>query len=288
MLKDLIASALMPLLRHLSSASNRRHRAAEEQIFEDLSQLISVSAFDRRPGPDLMPDTSASSVVARRGTNHVWPRVLPFALYMAFLAIAPAVADAFPGLDERWLYGVKVGLVAGALIFLWRQFEELSSSCLPVRDFLWALVAGAAVFVAWINLDLPWVSFMSNDSAAGYDPRAADGRIDWALAALRIAGAALVVPVMEELFWRSLVMRWIDQQDFLAAEPRSIGLRALLASSVVFGFEHHLWLAGIVAGLVYGELYRRSGNLWLPIVAHGITNGALGIWVLWSGQWQFW
>jgi CAAX prenyl protease-like protein len=235
-----------------------------------------------------MPGTSAGSAVARRGMSHVWARVLPFGLYMAFLALAPAIADAFHGFDERWLYGVKVGVVAAVLLFLWWRFEELSPSRLSVPGFVWALVAGTVVFVVWINLDLPLISFMSNDAGAGYDPRSSDGAIDWPLAMVRLTGAALVVPVMEELFWRSLVMRWIDHQNFLAAEPRAVGLRALVASSVVFGFEHHLWLAGIIAGLVYGELYRRSGNLWVPVLAHGVTNGLLGIWVLWSGQWQFW
>lgn len=222
-----------------------------------------------------------------RTVNPLLARALPFAIYMAFLAVAPVVGGMLPALDVRWLYPVKIAVVAGALAYLWWAFGELKPFRLSPTEGLWALAAGAAVFVVWINLDLPWVS-LSPTGAAGYDPRAADGRIDWALAALRIAGAALVVPVMEELFWRSLVMRWLDRHDFLAAEPRSVSLRALLMSSVVFGFEHYLWLAGIVAGLVYGELYRRSGNLWLPIVAHGITNGLLGIWVLWSGQWQFW
>jgi uncharacterized protein len=235
-----------------------------------------------------MTEIPAAEAAAQRAMNPIWARAVPFAIYMVFLAVAPVVAGAFSGLDVRWLYPVKVGLVAGALLFLWRQFQELSPFRLSLKEIFWAFVTGAAVFIVWINLDLPWVSFMSNGAGAGYDPHAADGRIDWPLAALRLAGAALVVPVMEELFWRSLVMRWIDRSDFLAVKPCSISLRALLASSAVFGFEHQLWLAGILAGLVYGELYRRSGNLWLPVFAHGITNGMLGIWVLWSGQWQFW
>ena len=45
---------------------------------------------------------------------------------------------------------------------------------------------------------------------------------------------------------------------------------------------------GIVAGLAYGGLYRASGRLWLPIVAHGLTNLLLGLWVVHTGQWHFW
>lgn len=212
-------------------------------------------------------------------------RALPFGLYMAFLAAAPLVTAVIPAWDVRWLYPVKTTAVAASLLLLWHRFGELRPLRLSLADTLLALVAGAVVFVAWINLDLPWLSIAPD---GGYDPRAADGQIDWLLTTMRLTGAALVVPVMEELFWRSLVMRWLDHRDFLAAVPAQVSLRALMASSLVFGFEHQLWFAGVLAGLVYGQLYRRSGNLWLPISAHAVTNGLLGGWVLWSGQWQFW
>ena len=119
-------------------------------------------------------------------------------------------------------------------------------------------------------------------------PLAADGSIDWSLALMRLAGSALVVPLMEELFWRSLVMRWLDEADFLAVDPARIGLRAVLFSSIAFGLEHSQWAAGMLAGLVYGWLYVRSGNLWIPIAAHAVTNAGLGVWVLATGAWYFW
>lgn len=219
--------------------------------------------------------------------NPFWVRILPFAIYMAFVALAPVLGDNPGGLDGRWVYAVKVGLVTLALGIFWRHYGELRPLRFSLGEIAAGLVAGLVVFVLWINLDLPWVSLM-NDDTQGFDPRDATGRIDWALAAVRLAGAALVVPVMEELFWRSFIMRWIDRPNFLSLDPRKAGLRALLISSAIFGIEHQLWFAGILAGLVYGELYRRSGNLWLPILAHAVTNGALGLWVLSAGQWRFW
>jgi CAAX prenyl protease-like protein len=67
-----------------------------------------------------------------------------------------------------------------------------------------------------------------------------------------------------------------------------VGLRALLLSSLAFGFEHGLWFAGLIAGLAYGGLYRWSGGLRIPILAHAVTNLLLGIWVVNTGNWQFW
>jgi uncharacterized protein len=178
-------------------------------------------------------------------------------------------------------------IVAGALLIAFRQaYGELAGGLRGhARDLGLAIACGLAVFLLWIRLDFGW---LVQATGAGYDPTDGRGGILWEFALPRLAGAAIVVPVMEELFWRSFVMRWIDRQAFLEVAPTSVSLRALVVSSAIFGLEHELWAAGIVAGLVYGWLYKRTGNLWVPIVAHAVTNLVLGVWVLHSGQWRFW
>jgi CAAX prenyl protease-like protein len=57
---------------------------------------------------------------------------------------------------------------------------------------------------------------------------------------------------------------------------------------ILFGVEHNLWLAGMVAGVVYGLLYMRSNTLWSPILAHSVTNGLLGGWIIYTGNWGYW
>ena len=105
---------------------------------------------------------------------------------------------------------------------------------------------------------------------------------------LRLLALAAVVPVMEELFWRSLVMRWIQARDFLSVDPGRTGFAAFALSSALFASEHSLWLAGLLAGAAYAWVYRRSGNLWTAIVSHAITNAALGTYVLATGSWRYW
>ncbi|MDZ7778822.1 MAG: CPBP family glutamic-type intramembrane protease [Gemmatimonadota bacterium] len=38
----------------------------------------------------------------------------------------------------------------------------------------------------------------------------------------------------------------------------------------------------------YGWLYLRTANLWVPVIAHAVTNAILGGWVLVTGSWTFW
>lgn len=215
-------------------------------------------------------------------------RVLPFFLYIGVLALEPLLVSALPGLDSRWLYAVRIGTTLFALVWFAREYTELRIFArLAPTQWLAAAATGLTVFLLWISFDQSWMK-VGAGGTAGFNPRDAAGAVIWPLALVRVLGAALIVPVMEELFWRSFVMRWIDNPKFLSVKPAAVSLRALLLSSLVFGVEHDLWLAGIAAGLAYGWLYMRSGNLWPPILAHGVTNLLLGVWVLHTGNWQFW
>jgi CAAX prenyl protease-like protein len=213
-------------------------------------------------------------------------RILPFAIYIGFLAVELALPKIAIGFDVRWVYAIKTVCVAIALALLWKRYRELASPReVSAIDWILTVIAGVAIFVLWINMDQSWAVL---GSPAGWDPSGVDGQVGWALVAVRMAGAALVVPVMEELFWRSLVMRWIRSHDFVAVVPSQVGVTALLISSALFASEHHQWLAGLLAGLAYAGIYMRTGNLWTAVVAHAITNLLLGLWVLYTGQWQFW
>lgn len=212
-------------------------------------------------------------------------RVIPFATYIAFLILESMLAGDAYGFDSRWLYAAKIACVAIALGVLWNRYGELRKRLPGAAQLLASVVIGIVVFVVWIALDQSWAVI---GSPRGWNPTGPSGTVSWSLVAVRILGAAAVVPIMEELFWRSLVLRWIRNTDFLNVAPARAGVLAVLVSSALFASEHHQWLAGLIAGLVYAGTYMRTGNLWCAVVAHAVTNFALGVWVLHSGQWQFW
>lgn len=213
------------------------------------------------------------------------PRVLPFACYMLFIVVADVLERLGVGAAEmRWLYALKVGCVVLILWWFRREYIELAQPRLHLRTIAGAVFAGVVVFLLWIVLDAPW---MVMGQSAGFDP-SEGGRINYPLVLVRIAGAALVVPLMEELFWRSFLTRWLTQPDFLKVDPARIKISTTIVAVILFGVEHNLWFAGVVAGGVYSYLYWRDRNLWSPILAHAVTNGLLGIWVLATANWSYW
>ncbi|CAM5788527.1 CAAX prenyl protease-related protein [Rhizobacter fulvus] len=215
-------------------------------------------------------------------------RILPFAAFMLLLAARGAVpVDGSWGIDPRWIYGLTVLVVGGLLAYFWREYGELVAQTWPnLTELALGVAAGLVVFGLWIHLDAPWMTIGS--PSATFLPIDAQGALIWPLVIVRWIGAALIVPLMEELFWRSFLMRWIQSPQFESVVPQQVALKAIVLSTFVFVLAHTLWLAAIVAGLAYALLYVRTGKLWVPVIAHAVTNGALGIWVLATRQWAFW
>ena len=208
-------------------------------------------------------------------------RGVPFLLFVVMLMLASSLPS-----YATWIVVTRGALVALALAWFWRGYGELRDPP-PANPVHWlvASVAGLVVFAVWIWLYEDWAEL---SRSPGFAPVLPGGGIDWPVALARLAGFTLVVPVMEELFWRSLVLRWIERHEFLSVVPGRVGIRAFLITTVLFALEHDRWLVGAIAGAVYNALYMRSGNLWVPILAHALTNGALAVWILYTGSWQFW
>jgi CAAX prenyl protease-like protein len=210
-------------------------------------------------------------------------RIAPFAAYIALLAAMPLAHGTSA---EPWLTVARGVVAAIVLVAFWRHYVELREAPrLELREWALAIGVGLLVFGAWIAFDSGWAVL---GEATPFDPRRPDGRLDLPLTALRVFGMVAAVPVMEELFWRSFLMRWIDRRDFLSKDARTVGAGAFALSCGLFASEHALWFAGLLAGVAYGALYVRTGNLRVPILSHAITNATLATWILATGSWHLW
>lgn len=240
--------------------------------------------------PWLNGDLNSHTAMKELLTPSVLVRVGPFVLFMVLLAVRGAWPEGGP-IDPRWLYGVSTVVVGYSLIHLRRHYRELHGWAAPGGASVWrsaglAVFAGVVLFALWIELSHPWM--MLGQPTASFKPVDANGELIWSLVTFRWVGATLVVPVMEELFWRAYLMRWIDNPDFEQVAPEQISLKAMVLSSVAFTLVHNQWVAAFIAGMLFAWLYRHTRSLWVAVLCHAVTNGVLGVWVVMTGHWHFW
>lgn len=204
------------------------------------------------------------------------PYVLPFALFALFTYAVPLL-----DISNGIVYPVKTLAVALALAWFWKSYKDEIRFVISFE----AIIGGFIVFALWVLLD-GYYPHLGESSFNPYDE--AGGGLLYLVVAFRLIGAALVVPVMEEVFWRSFAMRFVMETHFKKIPLGQFSWFSFILISILFGLEHHRWLAGIVAGIVYGALLCRSKNLFVPILSHAVTNLLLGVYVLWTKQWSFW
>ena len=226
--------------------------------------------------------------------NGALPRVLPFALFMVFIGLEEGlrffVGKGVISINPEslyYLYPVKACSVGLLLVLFRNSYPEVSLRELrETGKLLVSLVAGVGVFLLWIRMD--W-SFGIQGSPRGFNPELIlDSQVRLFMTAARVAGAVLVVPAMEELFWRSFLIRYVVSPEFDKVPIGRFTWPSFLVTALLFGSEHHLFFAGVMAGVVYNLLLYCTKSLAHCIIAHAVTNFLLGLYVLASSKWYFW
>jgi len=215
-----------------------------------------------------------------------YARFMPFLIFV----VITFAGGLLGGNAMFWLYAVKV-VVGAWLVWEMRAFvPEMRWS------FSWTAVGmGILVFVAWVGLDpfYPKNNLLFTDTEDSiWNPFARFGEgsvIAWSLIVVRIFGMTIIVPPLEEAFYRSMVYRYIVKYDFTKVALTHFDGVALGLSALLFGFAHFQWLPGILCAVAYQWLVIRRGHLGDAITAHAITNFLLGVYVVWKGgeAWKF-
>lgn len=151
-----------------------------------------------------------------------------------------------------------------------------------------SILLGLAVFAGWVGIEetIPYPHLGSREA---YDPALAAATIsEPAFLAIRLYGLVLMVPVMEELLWRSFLLRYATQVDFLGIPIGTFSPFALALTVAVSGLSHPEWVVGALANLAYCLWLKRTRSLFTTVVAHATTNAALGAYVLATHAWKYW
>lgn len=214
--------------------------------------------------------------------------VIPFVIWVGIMSLSMS------NVALRYALQALVSLVALVALKPWRYYSAINIRSLPL-----GVLVGVGVAAVWILPETTWmhqfkgfhdlyVRFCIRGSDSGNGFLYAPEQCGWTLSIIKLAGSAFVIAVIEEFFWRGFLMRWLVKTDFLAVDPKTVKWGIFLIAALAFGFEHSRWLVGVMAGLAYGWLYCRNGDMATVAAAHVTTNYLLGMYVLATGAYQFW
>lgn len=219
------------------------------------------------------------------------PLISDDAAYIAPMAVFLVLtwAGARWPLVAPYVYALKT-VLAGLLLFLLRRhYTRIVWSHLG----LGALV-GVVGVVQWVGMEKlllwTWPTYPRVGGEVFVPHEHFTGPLLWMFIAVRWLGPTLVVPFMEELFWRDYLWRTLlAPNDFKLAKVGEADTRVIAIGAIAFAAVHlQMWATAIVWALLIAWLLVRTKSLGACIVAHAVTNFLLGGYVLLAGDWMFW
>ena len=230
--------------------------------------------------------------------------VLPFAVFMLAGTLEPTPERPFEhfGLSIPYsayplVYAIKIALTMAAMFAVWPGYRQFAWRVSPL-----AFLIGGVGVVLWIGLcklgleskllaplGLEWV--VDSGVRSAFNPLENwpdQPLLAYGFLAVRFCGLAIVVPIIEEFFLRGLVMRFVIDADWWKVPFGTLTPLAVVVGTLVPVAMHPAeMLAAAVWFTSVTWLMFKTKNIWDCVVAHGVTNLLLGIWVVASGDWYF-
>jgi CAAX prenyl protease-like protein len=238
------------------------------------------------------PDSSLDEVAVqetRNDSSHADVSILawvgPFVVFMVWLAIDKYLPIANPA-KELIRDAVLIASILG--------FSRGILSTLTAPYWLSSIGLGLAVFALWIAPDalIPgWrSSSIFQNSVIGHVKTSIPPReLTTLMLTLRVARASLLVPVLEELFWRGWLPRWLQNSRFNSVPLGQYTSFAFWSTAILFAVEHGpFWEVGLACGIIYNWWMRRTRSLGDLILVHAVTNLALSVYIILTERWMFW
>jgi uncharacterized protein len=215
----------------------------------------------------------------------------PFLAFLILTALGSAVAHFGDGRafwvfsqPRYWVYPLQTVGCAALLIRGWPTYEMQA----PRRP-LWTIGIGVLALLLWIAPQ-EWQGMPRR--LDGFNPEFF-GATGWPYAVnlgLRLVRLVVVVPLLEEIFWRGFLLRYLINEDFTQVPMGAFSWRSFAIVTAGFCLEHSMpdWPAAILTGALYNLAAYRTRSLGSCVLVHALTNALLGAYVLHTRQWGFW
>jgi CAAX prenyl protease-like protein len=208
----------------------------------------------------------------------------PFAGFLAVMLLGEIAGKIFAGEPRYWVLPLQT-LVGGALLIRYWRYYDLRRPARP----LFATLIGAIALIIWIA---PQQWFGAASRLDGFQP-AFFGATGWPYAlnvACRFLRLIIIVPLVEEIFWRGFLLRYFIDDDFTTVPIGAFSWKSFGIVTAGFCLEHQFpdWPAAILTGALFNLVAYRTRSLSACVLTHAITNLLLGLWIMHTGQWGFW
>jgi uncharacterized protein len=207
--------------------------------------------------------------------------VLPFAVFLAFLGLQSFVPI------PQWL---KFAAPLTVIAIVSR--EALGTRL--VSPFP-SIGLGIAVCALWVGPEILFPGYhhawLFSNGVLGHPASTATAsqKSDIVFILFRILVSVITVPILEELFWRGWLMRWLIDNDFERVPLGTYEARAFWIVAALFASEHgSFWDVGLLTGVIYNWWMVRTKSMWDCILMHAVTNACLAWYVLRYDQWMYW
>lgn len=223
--------------------------------------------------------------------------VAPFILFMVLLALGEIVTKLFEGqafwavaTPRYWVFPLQTILCGAALAWHWQSYQWQ-----PPARVLFTVGIALLVFLIWVS---PQEVFGFPARRDGFHPAffGRQGVVPFLHIALRFLRLVIVVPLLEEIFWRGFLLRYLIHQEFTRVAFGTFQWKSFTIVAILFALAHwgvDFWpgpdfCPALITGALYNIVAYRTRQLSSCVLAHAVTNLLLGIYIMRTAQWGFW
>lgn len=223
---------------------------------------------------------------------NLWHYIVPFLAFLAITSLEGEAKNDDGSLNANLyatIYCLKIVIVGGCVIWGRKALNDL----LPVPKtvfWIYAIVSGLMIGFFWVHLEgfYPPLPESIVGKRTGFNPlKNLDGPLQAVFLVARFLGLVIVVPVIEELFTRDFVLRFVTKPEWETVEPWQFSRNAAIFSTIIFVVGHPEWLPAILCGLIWLALLRYSKSVSALVISHAVANLAIGFYSIVTGDWHF-
>ena len=158
-------------------------------------------------------------------------------------------------------------------IYYFKKEFKLKLSLNPL-----AILTGLIIAFLWIVID-PYYKALGTPGTGTFTA------ID---IILKLYIGVVLAAIIEEYFTRFFLLRWLIKEKWQKVKEATYTHTSFIGTVLFFGLAHNRWLSGLISGILFNLLYYKTKKIDTLIMAHAISNLALGLYVIYTGNYSFW